>query len=100
MKCKNVGTQVSLIWSCCPSALSPDVGPKVVSETGEPASPNAAVADIKIIDAGAESPNFTQIGTNKTVKIGIVPKEVPIHIEINNPISNIEKAEINLLPSK
>ena len=35
---------------CCPSAFKPEVGPSVVSETGEPASPRAAVAEIKIID--------------------------------------------------
>ena len=70
--------QVSQIWLCCPSAFNPAVGPSVVSEAGEPASPKAAAADRTIIIDGILNPNFTQIGTYKTAKIGIVPKEVPI----------------------
>ena len=49
LKCRNVGMHVSDIWLCCPSAFNPDVGPKVVSEAGEPASPRAAAAAIKTI---------------------------------------------------
>ena len=29
-----VGTQVSQMWLCCPSAFRPDVGPRVESEAG------------------------------------------------------------------
>ena len=40
LKDKNVGIQVSLIWSCCPSTFSAAVGPRVESEAGALASPN------------------------------------------------------------
>ena len=97
LKCKNVGKQVSFIWLCCPSALSPDVGPKVVSETGEPASPKAAAAARINIETVGENPSFIHKGTNKTANIGIVPKEVPIPIDMNNPVNNIKDTAINLL---
>ena len=78
LKCIKVGMQVSFMWLCCPSAFNPAVGPSVVSEAGEPASPKAAAAHIKIIVAGVEKPSFVHKGTNNTAKIGIVPKEVPV----------------------
>ena len=40
------------MWSCCPSALSPDVGPIVESEAGDPASPRAAAIPIRSIIEG------------------------------------------------
>ena len=82
---------------CCPSAFNPAVGPNVVSEAGEPASPNAAAADKTIIIDGILKPNFKQIGIYKTAKIGIVPKEVPIPIVINRPTNNIAAAATTLL---
>ena len=81
--------QVSKMWLCWPSALRPEVGPRVVSEAGEPASPNAAAAANKTAIWGVLNPIFIQIGTNKTAKIGIVPKEVPIPIVIKSPKSSI-----------
>ena len=77
------------MWLCCPSAFNPAVGPKVVSEAGEPASPKAAAAHKRITIAGVEKPSFVHNGTNKTAKIGIVPKEEPMPIVINKPIAKI-----------
>ena len=51
LKVINVGTQVSQICSCCPSAFNPDVGPRVESEAGEPASPRAPATEINKIIA-------------------------------------------------
>ena len=73
------------------SAFNPDVGPNVVSEAGEPASPNAEAAHKRIMIEGVEKPNLTHKGTNKTAKIGIVPKDEPIPIVIIRPIINIAK---------
>ena len=88
---------MSKIWLCWPSAFNPDVGPRVVSEAGEPASPRAAAAAISIIICSGLKPIFTQTGTNNTAIIGIVPKEVPIPIVINNPkISIINEVKIIL----
>ncbi len=47
--------------------------------------PKAAAAAISIIIWLTLNPIFAQIGTNKTANIGIVPKDVPIPIVINNP---------------
>ena len=88
--------QVSLIWSCCLSAFKPDVGPSVVSEAGEPASPNADEAHKRIIIEGVENPSFVHNGTNKTAKIGIVPKDEPIPIVIIKPTNRIAKVAKNL----
>ena len=56
--CIEVGKphDMGLYLKCCPSALSPAVGPKVVSEAGEPASPKAAAAANIIIVAVVENP--------------------------------------------
>lgn len=89
--------QVSQMWLCWPSTFNPDVGPSVVSEAGEPASPSAAAAASTITVAGRLKPSFKQIGTNKTARIGMVPKEVPIPIVINKPINNINAAARTLL---
>ena len=62
-KCMKVAIHVSLIWSCCPSALNPEVGPNVESEAGEPASPIIEAAVIKIIIAGVEYPILRVSGT-------------------------------------
>ena len=63
LKCINVGTTVSQMWSCWPSTPRPAVGPKVESEAGEPASPNAAAVPISAIVAKGEKPNCTHNGT-------------------------------------
>lgn len=81
--------QVSKIWLCCPSAFKPAVGPSVVSEAGEPASPKAAAAAKSTTICCGLKPKWLQTGINKTAKIGIVPKEVPIPIVINKPITKI-----------
>ena len=88
--------QVSQMWLCCPSTLSPEVGPSVVSDAGEPASPSAAAAARTITVAGILNPSFIQIGTNRTARIGIVPKDVPIPMVINRPIKSISVAAIIL----
>lgn len=49
--------------SCCPSTERPDVGPKVVSDAGEPASPQAAATVTSKIVAGIEYPRLDAIGT-------------------------------------
>ena len=71
------------------SAFKPAVGPSVVSEAGEPASPKAAEAHNKIIIDGVEKPNFIHNGTNNTARIGIVPNDVPMPIVIKSPIIRI-----------
>ena len=53
-----VGTTVSQIWSCWPSALRPAVGPRVESEAGEPASPRAPAVPMSAMVARGESYNF------------------------------------------
>ena len=60
---RKVGTQVSQMWLCWPSALRPDVGPRVESEAGEPASPRAPAIVIRRIVAGTEKPTAVQSGT-------------------------------------
>ena len=63
LKNKNCGTHESHMWSCCPSAFSPDVGPSVVSDAGDPASPSApATATMNTIAAG-EKFSFSASGT-------------------------------------
>ena len=47
LKWMKVGTQVSQMWLCCPSAFRPDVGPRVESEAGEPASPRATFYKVR-----------------------------------------------------
>ena len=79
------------MWLCCPSAFKPDVGPRVVSEAGEPASPRAAAAARRTTICWVLKPILAHIGTNKTAKIGIVPKEVPIPIVIKSPSINITR---------
>ena len=49
--------------------------------------------------AGKLNPNFMQIGTKSTARIGIVPNEVPIPIVIKSPIKSIIAAAIILLPN-
>lgn len=81
--------QVSKIWLCWPSAFKPAVGPNVVSDAGEPASPKAAAAAKSTTICCGLNPKCVQTGINKTANIGIVPKDVPIPIVINNPIIKI-----------
>lgn len=63
LKCKKVGTTESQIWSCLPSAFKPDVGPRVESEAGEPASPSAAATPTIDIVASGEKLKATHKGT-------------------------------------
>ena len=58
-----VGTTESQMWSCLPSIFKPDVGPKVESEAGEPASPNAAATPTIDTVASGEKPKDKQSGT-------------------------------------
>ena len=69
--------------------FKPLVGARVVSDAGEPASPNAAAEHIIITIKGNEKPSLMHKGTNKTAKIGIVPKDEPIPIVIKSPIRSI-----------
>ena len=87
------------MWSCCPSTFNPWVGPNVVPDAGEPASPNAAAAAKTAIASIGLKPRCINIGTNNTAKIGIVPKEVPIPIVINRPTISIKNAANSFEPS-
>ncbi len=51
------------MWSCLPSAFKPDVGPKVESEAGEPASPSAAATPTIDTVASGEKPKEIHKGT-------------------------------------
>ena len=53
----------SRMWSCCPSALSPAVGPSVESDAGEPASPSAPAVPMSQTVATGEKPKDTHSGT-------------------------------------
>ena len=77
------------MWLCCPSILSPEVGPKVVSDAGEPASPSAAEAASITIICSVLNPSFKHKGTKSAASIGMVPNEVPMPIVINKPNSKI-----------
>ena len=72
------------------------MGPSVVSEAGEPASPSAAAAQRRIILWEVEKPSCKHKGINKTANIGIVPKEEPMPIVITKPIKSIAAAASNL----
>lgn len=96
LKCMNVGMQVSFMWLCCPSVFRPAVGPKVVSEAGEPASPRAEAAQRRIMLWGVEKPSFKHKGIKRTAKIGMVPKDEPMPIVIIKPIKSIAAAASNL----
>ena len=63
LKWIKVGIILSFIWSCCPSIFKPDVGPKVESEAGEPASPKAAAVPIIAMVAIGLKPNWIHSGT-------------------------------------
>ena len=78
------------------SAFKPAVGPNVVSEAGEPASPNAAAAQRRIMLCTLVKPSFKHNGTNKTAKIGMVPKDEPMPIVIIRPIKSIALAASSL----
>ncbi len=54
---------MSFMWLCRPSALRPDVGPRVLSEAGEPASPNAPATPIRRAIAAGENPTLNPSGT-------------------------------------
>ena len=88
------------MWSCCPSALSPDVGPRVESEAGEPASPNAPAVPTSAAVAITEKFSSKHKGTNKVAIIGTVENELPMPMVINKPTNKITAAAMGLLPSK
>ena len=73
------------MWLCCPSAFNPEVGPRVVSDAGEPASPSAAADAKRIIICWGLNPIWLHKGTKRTAKIGIGPNEVPRPIVIKSP---------------
>src|SRR3989344_1838753 len=75
----------------------PEVGPRVESDAGDPASPNApAVPTILTIAIGLK-PSCTHKGTKITARIGTVENDEPIPMVTNNPTSNISKAPTALL---
>ncbi len=94
---EKVGTHVSHIWWCCPSAFNPEVGPSVLSDAGEPASPNAPAVPIIAIVAIGLNPSWIQSGTKIVVKMGMVEKEDPIPIVTSNPIISMRNAASGLL---
>lgn len=63
LKNTNVGTQVSYMWLCSPSAFRPLVGPSVLSLAGLPASPRAAAIPTSKMIAGTPKPRLRQSGT-------------------------------------
>ena len=63
LKNTKVGTHVSKMWLCWLSAFKPEVGPKVLSEAGEPASPKAAAMPMSKMVAEMPNPNDRQSGT-------------------------------------
>ena len=75
--------------------MSPDVGPNVESDAGEPASPKAAAIPINKMIAGTEKPKCNPIGIYMDAITGMVPKEVPIPIVISNPTISITMAPTN-----
>ena len=87
------------MWSCWPSAFSPEVGPSVESEAGEPASPNAPAVPTKAAVAITEKPSSKHKGTNKVAIIGTVENELPIPMVINNPTNKITAAAMGLFPA-
>ena len=91
--------QVSLIWSCCLSALSPALTPKVVSLATLPASPKAPAMPMMKIIAAFEKPSERHSGQNKAAIIGIVPKEVPMPIVMTSPTKSITNTATNALCS-
>src|SRR5690625_5513071 len=88
------------MWLCCPSAFSPEVGPKVLSEAGEPASPMAPADPISAAVANGLNPMAAHSGTNTAAKTGTVPKEVPIPMVINKPTSIMTTVASNRLRSE
>ena len=83
------------MWLCCPSAFSPDVGPSVLSDEGEPASPSAAAVPTIAKVAIGLNPSCILNGTKMAAIIGIVEKDDPIPIVISRPTSNIATAPMN-----
>src|SRR5699024_10082617 len=71
---------------------SPEVGPSVESDAGEPASPSAAAVPINAALANGDMPTAIKTGAYNAAKIGIVPNDVPIPIVINNPTTNKKNA--------
>ena len=85
------------MWSCLPSIFKPDVGPRVESDAGEPASPKAAATPMMDTVASGEKPKDKQSGTYLDVIIGTVEKEEPIPMVISKPTSSIKNAAKPLL---
>ena len=89
------------MWLCCPSTFKPAVGPRVESDAGEPASPNAPAVPINAMVAKGLKPSSKASGTKIAAIIGIVAKDDPIPIVTNNPITNmINTAKLTLPASR
>ncbi len=84
------------MWSCCPSALSPEVGPSVESDAGEPASPRAPATAMRLAMASGENPSSKASGTKMAATMGMVPKDVPMPMVTTRPMSRMTKAEMSL----
>lgn len=66
--------------------------------SGEPASPRAAAADIRMMVAGTEKPIRWHRGTYRMATTGTVLKEEPIPMVTSRPIRVITVAATHLLP--
>src|SRR5699024_4602010 len=77
--------------------FSPEVGPRVESEAGEPASPKAPAVPTKLTIARGLKPSSRAKGTKIAAIMGTVEKEEPIPNVTSNPTSNIKKAPNALL---
>src|SRR5690625_3860481 len=98
LKCKNVGTHVSHMWLCLPSAFNPAVGPRVESLAGDPASPKAPAVPSNVAIASGEKSAAKQIGTYNAARMGIVPNEEPIPKVTTRRTNNNITAVVNLSP--
>lgn len=74
--------------------------PSVVSDAGEPASPQTAAIRTNNIMALGENPSFIANGTYIVEIIGTVPNEVPIPKVTNRPSKIITYEEISFEPPK
>lgn len=68
-----ISMQVSHMW-CCPSAFSPAVGARVVSDTWELVSPMVAVAAIRRVVVPKPRPRSEHRGTYSTAKTGTLAR--------------------------
>ncbi|MNC04817.1 hypothetical protein D3C76_994610 [compost metagenome] len=75
----------------------PEVGPRVESEAGEPASPRAPAVPTMHTIANGLKPSCTHSGTKIAARIGTVENDEPMPMVTSNPTSNISKAPMPLL---